>query len=94
MNPKLRLNYSTQFKRDYKRMKKRGANTADLVAVLKVLCSNNRLPEKYKDHTLKGEWSGYRDCHIADDWVLIYKINKDELTLCAMRTGTHSDLGW
>jgi mRNA interferase YafQ len=94
MNTKYSLQYSSQFKRDYKRMKKRGANLAELAMVIEMLRTNTTLPAKHKDHPLKGELAGYRDCHIEDDWVLIYRIDRGELTLYAMRTGTHSDIGW
>jgi mRNA interferase YafQ len=48
------------------------------------------LPPRMKDHPLKGDWSGYRDCHLAPDWLLLYQIDDDLLTLAA--TGTHADL--
>ena len=50
------------------------------------------LPVKYRDHPLRGEKQGYRDCHIQSDWVLIYKIDKKILTLILLETGTHSDI--
>ena len=50
------------------------------------------LPEKYKDHQLKGEWQGFRECHIEPDWLLIYRIEDNELTLYATATGSHADL--
>ena len=50
------------------------------------------LPEKYCDHSLTGEYAGYRECHILPDWLLIYRIEKDLLILGLTRTGTHSDL--
>ena len=46
----------------------------------------------YKDHALKGNFIGYRECHIRPDWLLMYKIDKQILTLALTRTGTHSDL--
>jgi mRNA interferase YafQ len=48
------------------------------------------LPPSNRAHPLKGEWKGYWDCHVAPDWVLIYKLTEDELRLA--RTGTHADL--
>ena len=54
------------------------------------LIEERPLPEKYKDHRLKGSFSAYRDCHIEPDWLLIYKPRPTEITF--VRTGTHSDL--
>ncbi|MDR2513813.1 MAG: type II toxin-antitoxin system YafQ family toxin, partial [Christensenellaceae bacterium] len=50
------------------------------------------LPEKYSDHALTGNWIGHRDCHIQNDWLLIYRIEEDSLVLVLSRTGTHSDI--
>jgi mRNA interferase YafQ len=48
------------------------------------------LEPRYNDHGLKGEWSGHRECHLAPDWLLVYRIEGDEITF--ERIGTHSDL--
>ena len=48
--------------------------------------------EKYNDHSLKGKYKSFRECHIESDWLLIYRITKKELKLFLFRTGTHSDL--
>lgn len=61
-----------------------------LKQVLLLLLSNATLPDRLKDHPLRGNWGGYRDLHIEPDWLLIYKISGDELHLA--RTGSHSDL--
>jgi mRNA interferase YafQ len=50
------------------------------------------LAERHHDHPLAGDWSGYCDCHIEPDWLLLYKIDRDEETLTLVRTGTHADL--
>ena len=50
------------------------------------------LDEKYKDHELKGDWDGFRECHIQPDWLLIYLVEDDILTLTLVDTGTHADL--
>jgi mRNA interferase YafQ len=73
-------------------MLRRGKKIEKFHRILNGLATGNPLPPKYKDHAMKGAWTGYRDCHIEDDWVLIYRIDKSELTLIATRTGTHSDL--
>lgn len=60
--------------------------------VVDILIKEEQLPEKYKDHKLKGTYTGYRECHLAPDWLLIYKLDKDKLILTLTRTGGHSDL--
>ena len=88
----LRIRYSSKFKKDYKSIIKRGYNVKLLEEVLEYLCTENPLPEKYKDHLLVGNWGDHRECHILPDWLLIYKVEKDTLTLTLTRTGSHSDL--
>ena len=56
------------------------------------LSEGKQLDDKYRDHSLTGEYSGYRECHLQPDWLLVYKIVNDTLTLVLARTGTHSDL--
>jgi len=60
--------------------------------VIIALSIGEKLEDKYKDHDLKGNWSGYRECHILPDWLLVYKYNNDDLILLLTRTGSHSDL--
>ena len=88
----LDIRYSVKFKKDYKAVIKRGYNPQLLQAVLELLCSEQPLPPKYKDHNLSGNYEGLRECHITPDWLLIYKIEREMLTLLLTRTGTHSDL--
>ena len=82
--------YAGQFKKDFKRMQKRGADMKKLRAVIEKLTNEEELDVRYKDHPLHGNFSGARDCHINPDWVLIYAIVGNELRL--IRTGTHADL--
>lgn len=86
----LRLVRTNQFKRDYKRSCKRGYDATKLVEVITLLVSGERLPTKYRDHALLGEYSDCRVCHIQPDWLLMYQRKGNELIL--IRTGTHSDL--
>ena len=79
-----------QFKKDVKRMRKRGKDLEKVKAVIELLVAEEPLPPKNRDHQLGGNWIGRRDCHIEPDWILIYKLTEDELLL--ERTGTHSDL--
>ncbi len=84
------LSQTTQFKKDVKRLQKRGKDLGKLKAVVTRLLSGAPLPAKNRDHALIGDWSGWRDCHIEPDWLLIYKSSPGELILG--RTGSHSDL--
>ena len=88
----LTINYHTSFKKDYKRIIKRGYKAERLEKVLDYLVNKIPLPQEYRDHDLTGDWKGYRECHIQPDWLLIYKIRNDSLVLTLTRTGTHSDL--
>lgn len=88
----LDIRYSAKFKKDYKAVIKRGYNPQLLQTVLELLCSEQPLPAKYKDHNLSGNYDGHRECHITPDWLLIYKIEHEMVTLLLTRTGTHSDL--
>jgi mRNA interferase YafQ len=81
---------STKFKKDLERMKKRGKNRDELLVVLTLLQSGKAIPLKYKDHALTGNWLGYRDVHVENDWLLIYEATDESVFLA--RTGTHSDL--
>ena len=86
----MNIHYTSQFKKDYKRLKKQNKNLSKLRAVIEQLVGGQVLDPKYKDHQLSGNWDGHRDCHIEPDWILIY--TTDEATLRLERTGTHSDL--
>lgn len=88
----LKVRYTKQFKKEYKLAIKRGCDEKLFLEVLTLLINGKELPAKYNDHALKGNFVKYRDCHIQNDWVLIYRIYKDELILELTRTGTHSDL--
>jgi mRNA interferase YafQ len=81
---------SSQFKRDVKRVQKRGKDMAKLRTLLGLLIEQALLPEDYHDHPLRGNWKGYRDAHIEPGWLLLYCAVDDELYLA--RTGSHADL--
>ena len=83
---------TSRFKKEVKLLKKRGYDLSLLEYVVEKLANGETLPEEYLDHPLKGSRKGYRDCHILNDWILIYKIDKNILTLILSETGTHSDL--
>ena len=86
----LRARYTTKFKKDLARSIKRGKNIKKLTKLVDLLISETKLPQKYKDHPLSGNYLNRRDCHIEPDWILIYK--KDANTIIFERTGTHADL--
>ena len=78
-----RISITTQFKRDAKRIKKAGKDTEKIA-------DGENLEEKYRDHSLTGNYKHARKCHIEPDWLLIYKRTREELIL--IRTGSHSEL--
>lgn len=86
----LKLNSTSQFKKDYRRCVKRGLPMQQLTAVVNTLLIPASLPPVNKDHALSGNWANHQECHIQSDWLLIYRIEGDELML--YRTGTHADL--
>lgn len=88
----LKIKYHSKFKKDVKTIKKRNYDLSKLQKVIEILAEEKTLPAKYKDHSLTGIYQDFRECHILPDWLLIYRIDKDILTLVLSRTGTHSDL--
>lgn len=86
----LALVRSTRFRKDVERVQKRGKDMAKLRTVLILLAEQQPLPATYRDHALRGSWIGFRDLHIEPDWLLLYRIQGNEVQLA--RTGTHSDL--
>ncbi|HEL0567460.1 TPA: type II toxin-antitoxin system YafQ family toxin [Streptococcus equi subsp. zooepidemicus] len=83
---------SNRFKKDLKLAQKRGFDLSLLNEVVDILASENPLPAKFHDHELIGNYIGFRECHLKPDWLLIYKVETDNLVLMLFRTGTHSDL--
>lgn len=87
-----RIERTNQFKRDFKREKKSTPRLEDMLfPVIEMLLKDEPLPERFRDHGLSGSWSGFRDCHVRPDLVLIYaKFSPGTLTLT--RLGSHSEL--
>lgn len=89
------LKWSTEFKRDYRRAKTNPRHGSDVDALLKhvgaYLLEDNPLPTNYRDHALVGNWSGYRECHLKSDLLLIYRHEGADLLRLA-RLGSHSEL--
>ena len=88
----LTLHTTGQFRKDEKLARKRGLNISLLKTVIQNLLEEKTLGPKYKDHPLVGNYTGFRECHIKPDWLLIYTVDKGRLILTASRTGTHSEL--
>jgi len=88
----LEIKLTKRMRQDIKRVVKRGKDISKLEYVLDTLAIERTLPAQYKDHRLIGDKTGFRECHIEPDWLLIYKILEDKLILSATATGTHSDL--
>jgi mRNA interferase YafQ len=84
------IHRTTQFKKDVKRMRKRGKKFEIFKEIIEILFDGDLLEAKYRDHLLVGQYKGTRECHIEPDWLLIYEATESELIL--VRTGTHSDL--
>lgn len=88
----LRVAWTSRFKKDYKLAIKRGLDIELLDNVIRMLADRQVLPEEYNDHQLSGNLKDYRECHIQPDWLLMYRIERNILTLTLQRTGSHSDL--
>ena len=83
---------SNRFKKDLKLAAKRGCDLSLLESIVHQLAAQQPLPEKNRDHDLTGDYIGFRECHIRPDWLLIYRVDGEQLMLFLFRTGTHSDL--
>ncbi len=89
---KYQISTTGQFKKDLKRAKKRGLLLEDLFSVIELLANDEPLPDKNHDHSLHGDYEGYRECHISPDWLLIYQKDTEIRIISLYRTGSHSDL--
>lgn len=82
---------TSAFKKDYKRLNRSGQYVMqDLQNIVEQLAGNIPLAEKHRDHPLTGNLNDCRECHIKPDWLLMYRIEGNDLVL--VRTGSHSDL--
>ena len=86
------VKFTSAFKKSYKLMMKRGLDISELDRVVYTLSQGEALAERYRDHALTGNFAGFRECHIKPDWLLIYLIQNDILTLTLVDTGSHSDI--
>lgn len=85
-----RITDSGAFRKDTKRLRKRGKNMEKLYAIAERLALDEPLDPRCRPHLLSGDWAGYWELHIEPDWLMIYEISETALYL--VRTGTHSDL--
>lgn len=83
---------TTRYRKSLKKMLKRGKDIKKISAAVRALAMGETLPPQYKDHALSGDLEGLRDCHIENDWLLLYYIEDNVLVLTLSDTGTHSDL--
>ena len=86
------VKYTSRFKRDYKRMQRRGKEMSKLLDVIDMLREGQVLPPQYQDHPLHGDYEGHRDCHIEPDWLLEYQYYENQLILMCIRVGSHNEL--
>ena len=86
------VKFTTAYKKSYRLMKKRGLNLSLLDEVVDALRQGRQLEEKYHDHGLSGRFQGFRECHIKPDWLLVYLLEDDILTLTLIDTGSHADI--
>ena len=88
----LKIVASNRFKKDLKLAHKRGLDLSLLNQVVEKLAKQEDLPTSLRDHALTGQWSNFRELHIKPDWLLVYRVDEDEVELFLFRTGTHADL--
>ena len=89
---KYKIKYTSRFKKDLKQVKKQGKDIDKLFEIIEKIANDEVLDEKYRDHSLIGNYKGTRECHIEPDFLLIYEKIDDILVLSLVRTGSHSDL--
>ncbi len=86
------VKFTAAFKKSYKLMEKRGFDLALLDEIVDLLRQGKKLDAKYRDHALIGNSGPFRECHVKPDWLLVYLVEDDVLTLTLVRTGTHSNI--
>ena len=89
---RLSLHTTAEFRRGYKRARKRGQDTSRLWEVIGRLLEREPLAASHRDHALAGAYRGFRECHVEPYWLLVYAVDENRLVLTAAATGSHSDL--
>ena len=87
---KYEIKYSTKFKKHYKKLNTKERQNADII--INSIANNETLEAKHRDHALKGNYIGFRECHIQQDLLLVYQKQDDKLILYLLRIGSHSEL--
>lgn len=88
----LAIEYTKQFKRDLKKAKKQGKDLDYLKIIMKKIIDEKDLPQKVRDHALTGNWKYFRELHLEPDWLLIYRVYKEENLVVFVRNGSHAEL--
>ena len=93
-NTKYHVQYTSRFKKEFKKVLKQGKDENLFLEVLNVIANGEELAEKYKNHKLINDkiFKECYECHIQLDWLLVYKVQNNELVLLLFATGSHSDL--
>lgn len=93
-NTKYHVHFTNRFKKEYKKVLKQGKDENLFLEVLNALANGEELTKKYKHHKLINDktFTNCCECHIQPDWLLVYKIQDNELVLILFATGSHSDL--
>lgn len=89
---KYKIVYTKRFEKDIKNLKKQSKDLTELFEVVNCIAKGETLDRKYKDHKLVGIFNDYRECHVENDFLLVYKIEKNKLVLILYRAGTHSEI--
>ena len=89
---KYKIKFTSRFKKDLKKAKKQGKDIEKLFDIIERIAKDETLNERYRDHSLAGNYKGTRECHIDPDFLLIYEKIEEVLVFSLVRTGSHSDL--
>ena len=93
-NTKYQVQYTSRFKKEFKKALKQGKDETKFLEVLKIIANGGELEAKYKNHKLINDkiFKDCNECHITSDWLLVYKYHENELILLLFATGSHSEL--
>ena len=84
--------YPSRFRQDHKRVKAQGKDIPLLMEIMDRLQNEETLEASFVDHDLKGNWAGYRECHLSPNWLLVYIVEKEDDRITFARTGSHSEI--
>ena len=89
---KYTVEFTNQFKKDTVNIIRRGFDVELLRQTIKLLATDGNLPAKYKAHKLEGNFKGLWECHVKDDWLLVWQQTDTNFTLMLTNTGTHASI--